>query len=317
MSKISVIVPVYKVEKYIHKCVDSILAQTFSDFELILVDDGSPDNCGKICDEYSEKDDRVVVLHKENGGLSDARNAGLDWMFEHSKSEWVSFVDSDDFVHPQMLEVLFSKAVETKNELIVCDFENFEENDIVKPSPVKDVVVTESVPEDFFCESSFIETVTWAKLYHRNCFNSIRFPIGIIHEDSFVTYRIIFMQQKVVHIEIALLYHLINPKGISNCDWTPKHLSAFEAYRQQISFFEKNGYLRAKEKIVIHSANRMCKHIRELQNTVNNKKYSAVIRQLLRDHIKKYDNYEKIRNNPQYYFYAYPKRYYLTQQKTG
>ena len=85
MSKISVIVPVYKVEKYIHKCVDSILAQTFSDFELILVDDGSPDNCGKICDEYSEKDDRVVVLHKENGGLSDARNAGLDWVFEYSE----------------------------------------------------------------------------------------------------------------------------------------------------------------------------------------------------------------------------------------
>ena len=119
MSKISVIVPVYKVEKYIHKCVDSILAQTFSDFELILVDDGSPDNCGKICDEYSEKDDRVVVLHKENGGLSDARNAGLDWVFEHSDSGWITFSDSDDWLRPTYLEALLNAADGKK--LSICD----------------------------------------------------------------------------------------------------------------------------------------------------------------------------------------------------
>lgn len=246
MSKISVIVPIYKVEKFIHRCVDSILAQTFTDFELVLVDDGSPDNCGKICDEYEEKDDRIVVIHKENGGLSDARNAGLDWMFEHSKSEWVTFVDSDDFLHPQMLEILFSKAVETKNHLIVCDFEKFEENDIVNPSPVKVIVVTESAPEYFFCESSFIETVTWAKLYHRNCFNSIRFPFGKIHEDNFFTYRIIFSQQSVLHIELPLYYHLNNPDGISNSDCIPEHMSAFEAYRQQIAFFGGKWLLKSK-----------------------------------------------------------------------
>ena len=95
---ISVIVPVYKVEKYLHRCVDGILSQSFTDFKLILVDDGSPDDCGKICDDYAKKDNRISVIHKENGGLSSARNAGLDWVFANSKSEYVTFIDSDDWV---------------------------------------------------------------------------------------------------------------------------------------------------------------------------------------------------------------------------
>lgn len=98
MPTLSIIVPVYKVEPYLHRCVDSILAQTFTDFELILVDDGSPDNCGAICDEYAAKDSRILVIHKENGGLSDARNAGLDI----AKGEYIGFVDSDDYISPQM-----------------------------------------------------------------------------------------------------------------------------------------------------------------------------------------------------------------------
>lgn len=97
MPTISIIVPVYNVEAYLCRCIDSILAQTFTDFELILVDDGSPDNCSSICDEYAKKDSRIVVVHKENGGLSDARNTGLDI----AKGEYIGFVDSDDFIHPQ------------------------------------------------------------------------------------------------------------------------------------------------------------------------------------------------------------------------
>lgn len=100
MCEISIIVPIYKVERYLKRCVDSILNQTFTDFELILVDDGSPDNCGRICDEYAEKDNRIYVIHKENGGLSDARNAGLDY----ATGQYIIFVDSDDFVEPDLLE---------------------------------------------------------------------------------------------------------------------------------------------------------------------------------------------------------------------
>ena len=107
IHNISVIVPVYKVEKYLSRCIDSILAQTYTDFELILVDDGSPDNCGKICDGYAEKDNRVVI-HQGNGGISAARNAGIDWAFENSDSEWIAFIDSDDWVHPLYLECLYN-----------------------------------------------------------------------------------------------------------------------------------------------------------------------------------------------------------------
>ena len=103
MPTISVIVPVYKVEPYLNRCVDSILRQTYQDFELILVDDGSPDRCGEICDEYARQDSRVHVIHKENGGLSDARNAGIDWVEANSDSRWLIFADSDDWVHPELL----------------------------------------------------------------------------------------------------------------------------------------------------------------------------------------------------------------------
>ena len=113
MPQISVIVPVYKVELYIRRCIDSILAQTFSDYELILVDDGSPDKCGAVCDEYAKQDNRIHVLHQENAGLSVARNTGIDWTFSHSDSKWLTFIDSDDWVHPRYLEALFLAVQKT------------------------------------------------------------------------------------------------------------------------------------------------------------------------------------------------------------
>ena len=103
MSFISIIVPVYRVEKYLSRCIDSILSQTFKDFELILVNDGSPDNSGDICNKYAEKDKRVIVLNQANGGLSSARNAGLNWLYDNSDSQWITFVDSDDWIHPNYL----------------------------------------------------------------------------------------------------------------------------------------------------------------------------------------------------------------------
>ena len=110
MSNISVIVPVYKVERYIRRCVDSILTQTYPDFEVVLVDDGSPDGCGRICDFYAQNDGRVHVIHQKNGGLSAARNAGIDWVTANSDSRWIAFVDCDDWVHDEFLRKLYSAA---------------------------------------------------------------------------------------------------------------------------------------------------------------------------------------------------------------
>ena len=127
MVEISVIVPVYKVEKYIKRCIDSILIQTFQDFELILVDDGSPDKCGQICEEYSQKDKRIVVLHRENGGLSAARNTGIEWIFENSRSQYLTFIDSDDWIHPQYLEILLQVLKKNNVAVSVADFKSVKE----------------------------------------------------------------------------------------------------------------------------------------------------------------------------------------------
>ena len=122
MSKISMIVPAYKVDSYLHRCVDSILAQTFADYELILVDDGSPDGCGTICDDYLLRDERIIVIHQQNGGLSAARNSGIDWAFACSDSEWISFVDSDDWTHCQYLELKYKTEKEAEIEGSTCAF---------------------------------------------------------------------------------------------------------------------------------------------------------------------------------------------------
>ena len=111
MPKVSVIVPVYKVEKYLQRCLDSLLNQTFVDFDLILIDDGSPDKCGGICEQYADSDKRVHVIHQKNGGLSAARNSGIEWSIAHSGSQWITFVDSDDWVHPQYLNILYETAM--------------------------------------------------------------------------------------------------------------------------------------------------------------------------------------------------------------
>ena len=121
MPIISVIVPVYKVEPYLARCVDSILAQTYTDFELILVDDCSPDNCGAMCDAYAEQDKRIRVIHKKNGGLSDARNVGI----EFAKGDYITFIDSDDLVHPQTFELLMQSLKKSEAEISMCGFQRF------------------------------------------------------------------------------------------------------------------------------------------------------------------------------------------------
>lgn len=155
---ISIVVPVYKVEKYIHRCIKSILNQSYSSFNLVIVDDGSPDNCGKICDEYAKKDTRIHVIHKSNGGLSDARNAGIDWAIKNSDSKWITFIDSDDWVHPQYLEKMISSAEETNCNVCIVRYKktNVPENYIVSKNNYR-VFDT----QQFYCCNTANATVAW------------------------------------------------------------------------------------------------------------------------------------------------------------
>ena len=231
MPKISVIVPVYKVEKYLDRCVESVLNQTFSDFELILVDDGSPDNCPALCDQWAEKDSRIRVIHKENGGLSDARNAGLDVV----SGDWITFVDSDDYIHPQMLQLLFEAAEKHGVTVSACGYQETSGD----PLDLSSVLPAEvhSVPE-FFEKRCVDATVAWAKLYKASFFDSVRYPLQKLHEDEFVTYRILFSCRKIAFIDSGLYGYFQNNSGIMKSRWNIRRLDMLTALEEQLAFFK-------------------------------------------------------------------------------
>ncbi|OKL36565.1 glycosyltransferase family 2 protein [Domibacillus mangrovi] len=217
--KISIIVPVYKVEPYIHKCVDSILAQTFKDFELILVDDGSPDKCGEICDEYAQKDSRVHVIHKKNGGLSDARNAGLNI----AKGEYIGFVDSDDWIESDMYELLYNMCEENECDIANCtSIIHFKSETVINGNhPL--IIHNRNEAMKAMLEGELYDEVVWTKLIKRNLIGDTRFKVGIVYEDTDFTYRLIHKSKKVCCIG-APKYHYIKREN-STMDKAVKNIT--------------------------------------------------------------------------------------------
>lgn len=241
MPNISVIVPVYNVEPFLHRCVDSILRQTEPDFELILVDDGSPDHCGEICDAYADRDQRVRVIHKKNGGLSSARNAGIDWVFANSDSRWLAFIDSDDWVHETFLQALYSAAEKTCCRMSACGFYTTV-GETKLPGEAGAVFCVAA--DDYYCGNRHGELTSAAcnKLYHRSLFKTIRYPIGKLHEDEFVTYKLVYMAEKIGVTDAALYAYYQNPEGITRSEWSPRRMDMLEAFEQQIAFAREKGH---------------------------------------------------------------------------
>lgn len=237
MPAISVIVPVYNVEPYLHRCVESILQQTFTDFELILVDDGSPDNCPAICDQYAAQDKRVHVIHQKNGGLSAARNAGIDWAFAHSDSEWIAFIDSDDWVHASYLKKLYEMSISLEVEIGVCAFQRVELNNVPRPIKFGNIKKISALQVYNMDEQRILFTISCAKIYKKELWKQIRFPVGKFHEDAFTTYKLIFLSQHIGLIEAEMYYYYINDDSIMNKAWTPGRMDALEAIQEQICFF--------------------------------------------------------------------------------
>ncbi|MEF2836985.1 MAG: glycosyltransferase [Oscillospiraceae bacterium] len=239
MPKISVIVAVYKMPEFLPRCIDGILGQTFRDLELILVDDGSPDHCGQICDEYAAKDRRVHVIHKENAGVCVARNTGLDWVYEHSDSEWIFFHDNDDWIYPETLERLYHAAIEQNTRISITAYQMTEgEDPVIVPEQLVPVAWT---PKDFYLQHFVNATVCWGKLYHKSVFDGKRYPPGKYIEDEFLTYLLLFAQEKISVISAPMYAYYINRAGISKKAWVPKRLDAWEAYEQQLVYFKKMG----------------------------------------------------------------------------
>lgn len=208
---ISVIVPVYKVEAFLPRCVDSLLRQTYPNLEIILVDDGSPDRCGEICDSYAEKDGRVKVIHKRNGGLSSARNAGIDI----ARGEYLGFVDSDDWVDADGYERLYSLAEKYQVSMVCAGRYDMEEEtgaETVGLCPQKEEVVSGVETASRIFRWDNMDMAAWDKLYHRSLFREIRYPLGIIWEDLPVTYRLALKAERCAFGNFPF-YHYFHRKG--------------------------------------------------------------------------------------------------------
>ena len=220
---ISVIVPVYNVEQYLTECVESILGQTWRNFELILVDDGSKDRSGSMCDEYAEKDPRIRVIHKKNGGLSDARNAGMDIML----GEYVTFIDSDDYVTSEYLRVLFEGARKYKADIVQCDFSRNPDDLSNETADAQYTVIKGGKILHDFLRFKTPSVLAWGKLYRAGLFEDVRFPVGLIDEDNHTTYKLMIKSKIFASVDQKMYYYRITPNSITQVTFNSKRLGRF------------------------------------------------------------------------------------------
>ena len=253
MDKIYIIIPVYNVEAFLERCLQSILNQTYTDYELVLIDDGSTDRSGIICNEYAARYDKIKVIHQENGGISAARNAGIDYAVSKAgDNSWIAFIDSDDYIHPKYLEYLLYAAKNGNTSISCCYYkslkqgENFEKIDTFNFSLL--------TPETLWTKDRSNALFAWGKLYSSDLYSSIRYPQGKIYEDEATTYKLLFREEQIAYISEPLYFYWVNMNSITQKEWTPARLDELTAIEEQIEYFKENGYRLARGK----SAETLC-----------------------------------------------------------
>ena len=232
---ISIIIPVYKVENYLKECIDSVLGQTYENLEIILVDDGSPDSCPKICDDYARLDSRIKVIHKVNGGLSSARNVGLDIF----NGDYVQFVDSDDVIDCNMVKNLYETIISTKADICCCKYYKAKtENKNFKSDKYNiEIFNNKEILEDLYC-NKLQNVICCNKLFDKKLFQQIRFPLGKICEDIFTTYKIFYKASKIAKISYIGYFYRDTVGSITNV-FNVRRLDSLEAYKEALDFFNK------------------------------------------------------------------------------
>lgn len=245
--EISVIVPIYNVEKYLNRCVDSVLGQTFSDLEVLLVDDGSPDGCGAVCDEYAAKDARVRVIHKPNGGLSSARNAGL----EVAAGRWIAFADSDDWLDSDMLEILHTAALKHGAQIAECSYRRIyrgrTEEETLCTGACMEATNVDALGEMY--DWKHFKPVAWNKLYLRDVIGDVRYPVGRLHEDEFTTYRFDWNAEKLVFVDVSKYnYDCSRENSITGQAFRDGHLDVCFAFHERIDFLRARGVKQLEKK---------------------------------------------------------------------
>ena len=255
MELISIIVPIYNVEPFLKECIESIIKQTYQNLEIILVNDGSPDNCGTLCDEYAKNDNRIKVIHKKNGGLSSARNAGLDI----ATGEYIAFVDSDDCVSSDFIQRLYELCKENSAEIAECDFLKFIDR-IEKNSKNPEVELFSSIEmQKRIYSKDYVRTiVVWNKLYHKKIYKNLRFPEGKINEDEFITYKALDSTDKKIAItNETLYYYRYNESSIMARKFNEKRLQVIQAYEERKEYYKNKSQKELYEKTVIEFQEKM------------------------------------------------------------
>ena len=315
--EISVIVPIYNVEEYLNKCLDSILHQTFTNYELILIDDGSTDSSGQIADEYVAKDDRIKVIHKKNGGLSDARNCGLD----KATGRYICFIDSDDWIEDTYLEELFSLAKDQEADIVICNyFKNSGDISVTQPTDPEIVIQSGVDAIDNIYSKRYGEyVVAWNKLYRKEIFENLRYPVGMIHEDEAIYGEVFCRASKVVRTERILYnYRTNNNTSIMSSGFSIKRLDIIIALELRMDTFTRYGLKKYYEKDSFKYLYKILLNIVELKKLDGN--HSDIIKELKQKYWVKYReslgfNWSIKRKVGMLLFGIYPKAYLFRYRK--
>lgn len=247
-NRVSIIIPVYNVEKFLKRCLDSVISQSHSNLDIILINDGSSDGSGEICDQYALKDKRVTVIHKQNEGLSEARNDGL----KIARGDYVFFVDSDDYIHRETIERLLDTYIKTGADMVVCGRYRFDAVSLVDVNKLfhgftrtKIEYSRESALVHLFTDMTYIRHASWDKFCRLEVYNDIYFPKDRIYEDGATTYKLIDRCSKVIYISDPLYYYAVNPHSITEMKYTSKHFhDHIETLKSAVEYFKNEPYIK-------------------------------------------------------------------------
>lgn len=313
---ISVIIPVYKCEDFLQSCINSILNQTFSDFEIILVDDGSPDNSGKLCDELAKKHTDIAVIHQENQGQAAARNNGV----KVARGEWLHFVDCDDSLHPEILENLYNAVTKNNVSLAMCSAiqeekipEDFNSHKEVKFNTLK---MTEDNILNLCKNEKYYYWVVWGKLIHKTIYEKYPLTEGRIYEDNAIVCKWLYEAKTVAITDAPLYFYYINTTGTTKKAFTEKQLDVLWAFKEQIDFFCSLGFNKMTEHLATYymeiSANMYYR-----AKTENGESFIPFIKKCEKEIKSLYAPYIKLDAQKQLYYYERTNKpmFYITRLK--
>ena len=310
-SLISVIVPIYNVEDYLERCVDSIINQTYKNLEIILVDDGSQDNCPQMCDDYAKKDSRIKVVHKKNGGLSDARNAGM----KVATGEYVSFIDSDDYVSLDFYETLFQTMIDNDSDIVECSIVKFYENEkfdeYSDDQMIKNFNTVDGL-EELINENSFHQYV-WNKLYKSSIALDIPYEVSKLNEDDFWTYQIFGRAKRVTRLNRTLYYYFQRSSSIMGNGYNIRRLDEIEGKANRQKYIEKYfPSLVVQSKLNLYAT---CifsyQSVLKYMNGEDKKKASKIIRKYRKQCEPSFSEISSIKNSSKKYYYLAKLNFYI------